>query len=125
MTTTANPARLQVRDLLTAAHPTWNVIATARTPDAIGKPTAIIWTDKLDRGYAGGLELVTSTVELWLLTYKQDQPEDHLDAMLTDVLDTLEDPDWLTWTEATRSALDGIWHGWHITLTVAHNLTKE
>ena len=122
---TANPARLKVRDLLTANHTSWNVIAAARTPDTVGKPTAIVWTSKIERGYAGGGEYVTSTVDLWLITDKQETPETPLDAMLTDAIDTIEAVDWVTWSEASRAGLDGVWHGWHLILTVAHNLTKE
>lgn len=121
---TANPARLLVRSHFDAFEG-WNVIAAARTPDAVLKPTAVIWTGKLDRtGYGNGAT-VTSTVDVWLLTPKQDDPEDSLDQMLTTALDAIEDADGVSWSEATRASLDGTWHGWHIVLTVTHQLTKE
>lgn len=121
---TANPARGLVRDAFDAIDG-WNVIAAARTPDAVLKPTAVIWTGKLTRtGYGNG-GLVTSTVDLWLITPKQDDPEDSLDEMLTTALNTIEDTAGITWTEAVRASLDGAFHGWHIVLTVTHNLTKE
>jgi len=121
---TANPARLLVRDLFRAVTG-WNVIAAARTPDAVLKPTALIWTSKLDRTVYGAGALVTSSVDVWLLTPKQDDPEDSLDQMLTTAIEAIEDVESLTWSEATRASLDGTWHGWHIVLTVTHQLTKE
>lgn len=122
---TANPARLIVRDLIAAAVPNWNVYAAARTPDVLTKHTAVIWTSQLTRTeYAGG-EYVNSTVELWLLAANQDSGnlEEVLDNMLTLVLDAIEHQASIAWSTAVRGSLDGAWHGWHLTLTVAHNIT--
>ena len=125
---TANPARLLVRDQVKTAQPTWNVLAEARTPDAVIKPTAVVWTAQLARLDAGGGQFIQSTVELWLLPPSDLQPgplEDKADAMLLEALNVVETTEGLTWSQATRGALDGAFHGWHLTLTVAHQLTKE
>ena len=50
---TANPTRLLVREVF-AGITGWNVIAAARTPDAVLKPTAVIGYAKVE---AGGLKL--------------------------------------------------------------------
>ncbi len=124
----ANPARALAAQTFTAAFPGWNVIAQARTPDAVTIPTAVVWTASLTRtDYAAG-GLVTSAVELWLLPPADHKPgplEDTADQMLTDAVELIEDTDGITWTTATRGSLDGQFHGWHLTLNLAHQLTKE
>lgn len=131
MTDTTNPARLLVRDLIadlvvTDQPDTWNVIAEARTPDAVVRRTAVVWTGEIARtGYARG-RYITSTVELWLLPPSDLKPaalEDAADAMLATIVPLLEATRWVSWTTAKRSTLDGAWHGWHLTLTVAHKIT--
>lgn len=128
MPVTANPARLYVRDAIKATQPGWNVIAEARTPDAVIKPTAVIWTSTIDRHDAGGGQFVQSKVELWLLPPGGLAPEPleaAADTMLTAAIDIIETTEGLVWESASRGSLDGAWHGWHLTLTIAHQLTKE
>lgn len=126
MTDTANPARLTVAATFQSAQPDWNVIAEARTPDGVLKDTVVVWTEKLARtAYKGG-EFVVSTVEVWLLPIAEPKNlEDRADKLLTAALEVIEANPELSWSEATRGSLDGAWHGWHIILTVAHQLTKE
>lgn len=120
-----NPARQLVRDLV-ATITAWNVIAEPRTADAILKPTALVWTPKLARtGYGAG-SYVVSTVDLWLLppsSLKPAQLEDVADDMLATAIELIENTPPVTWTEATREQLEGTHHGWHMVLTVSHQIT--
>jgi len=121
-----NPARQLVRDLFKAGRPTWNVIAEPRTSDAILKPTALVWVPKMTRtDYAGG-SFVTSTVDLWLLPPSALAPaklEDTADDMLVQALELVEAAGSVTWTDAAREQLEDTFHGWHLTLAVAHKIT--
>lgn len=109
--------------------PDWNVLAAARTPDALNKPTVVVWLGRLTRANAGAGQLVTAAIEVWLLPAQTDvKPEaleDACDTMLTEALPLIEAAPALTWSEATRGALDGQWHGWHITLTALQTINTE
>ena len=124
---TANPARLIAAAALKDASASWNVVSAPRPLDAVVRDTVLVWTGKLARtSYQGGT-YISSTVEVWLLPAGQDGPrfEDRADDMLTTALQAIEASSALTWDEADRGVLADQWHGWHITLTIAHHLTKE
>lgn len=124
---TANPARLIAATALKAASASWNVVSAPRPLDGVVRDTVLVWTGKIARtSYQGGT-YISSTVEVWLLPAGQDGPrlEDRADDMLTTALQAIEDAPELAWDEADRGVLAEQWHGWHITLTIAHHLTKE
>lgn len=121
-----NPARALIRDLFTTGKPEWNTIAVPRTADAVLKPTVLVHVAKLTRtDYAGG-SFVQSAVDVWLLPPSALAPgklEDTADDMLVSALELIEATDSVTWTEAAREQLEGLFHGWHLSLAVAHQIT--
>lgn len=119
-------ARKLVSTALRSGLPSWLHIDKARTPDRTDKPTCIIWTSQLTRFDRGGKNWLRSTVELWVLVptgTSLDTLEDRLDDQLNDVLAVLEDEPNMAWTTADRGVLGDDLHGWHLQLTVLHQIT--
>ena len=121
-----NAARQLVRDLIRDVASNWNVISEPRSADAVVKPTALVWVPNITRTDYNHGSYVVSTVDVWLLPPSSLNPaalEDAADDMLADALEAIEAEPSITWTEARRERLEDLFHGWHLILTVAHQIT--
>ncbi len=124
-------ARTQVAALLAAQLPdSWNVIKRAKLPDTLPKPTLFLWGEKLARLNHGGIDWVQSSVVLWCLPPSSavdadpELLEDKLDQQLATLLAAVEACRELTWSEAERLDLEGVWPGYKLTLQVPLKLDQ-
>jgi hypothetical protein len=120
---TANPARKLVADLLRTAQTSWSVIDEVRAPDAVDRPTALVYTSEIVRSSAGRGGYLQSTVTVWCFPTQDAKGfEDRADQVFSDVVDAIEPQDAVTWAKAERGVL-GTLQGWKLTLAVGHRIT--
>ncbi len=67
----------------------WSVIDQPRSVDAIARPTLVLERDRVERAPGSPMGYTVDTFSLYMLDARTDD-EDHLDALLEDVLDALD-----------------------------------
>jgi len=87
-----------------------------REEPVVVRPTVLAYAEDIDRGpLLRGSGLVTVTLTAWLLVPMEDPDtaDDTLAVLLNDVLDALEEQDYVGgWTRARRGLYQNRWHGW-------------
>lgn len=120
--------RKLLAEALSAALPTWQIVAHARALDGVRPPAGIVlWTTKRTKAPALGLDWFADELTLWALT-ASDNPkllEDDLDARLLDVMAALEPLTDFAWTAAERGVLADTYDGWRLTLTCLWHPTTD
>lgn len=109
--------REQVAAALSAALPGYRVLGYPMDPDAVTRPTIMMWTSLIERLEQIDLDRLKVTVELWVLVASEDpaRVDDALDDALDDVIVALHPIPWLTWSTAERGVLTDRFHGYRIT----------
>lgn len=112
-------ARSELAATLRTALPTWQVTGYPTVPDAVTRPTVMVWTQSMVPAEQINRDRLVVTLTLWVLTGRQDPAtaDDELDARLEDVLAVLHPLKWLAWTDAERGVLAETFHGYQITAT--------
>lgn len=110
--------RTAVADALIEALPaTFLVRGYPFEPDAVTRPTVMVWQSTIERYPQITLDRLVVTVELWVLVGSEDpsKADDALDDAVTEVIEALHPITWLNWTIAERGVLIEKFHGYRIT----------
>lgn len=114
-------ARSELVAALRKALPTWQVTGYPTVPDAVTRPTVMVWTADLEPATQVNRDRLIVTLTLWVLTgsTNPETADDDLDAALEAVLGVLHPLPWVAWTRAERGVLADTFHGFQITATAA------
>lgn len=119
-------ARTVLAAALTADLPTFDVIGYPTTPDAVTRPTVLLWQSSVRRHpSAPDSGVFEVDIELWVLvgTEGVTRVDDALDDALDQVLGVLNArPDFL-WESADRQTLADRYHGYKITAKAVGRIT--
>lgn len=114
-------ARTEVAAALAAALPAaWIIRLSENVPDGIETGTYQVMVSAGAVRPGASLGLRQWTVVIDLMTAKQDEPDDDLEAGLAVLLDTLDTLPVLAWTEAERVTISETFPAYRITLTTQH-----
>ncbi len=105
----------------------WAVIRNGVRPDQVSRNVVIAYTDTITRTSQAQIGVLSELVTL-LVIVRESRPEaidDALDAALLTVVAAIEDRSELSWTVATRTAVDDKFEGWSIPVTVTFTITRE
>lgn len=103
---------------LAAALPaTYLVRGYPYEPDAVTRPTVMLWQSLIERLPQLELDRLVVTVELWVLVATEDpaKADDALDDAVSDVLQALHPIGWINWSTAERGVLLDRFNGYRIT----------
>lgn len=115
-----------LKDFISEAFPDWLVLDEPRKVDAVNRPTAVIYPQKINRqNVIGGALCVEVESNLWLLTEKEkaSEVEVELDRLVFDLLGEIENRDGFAWSTAERAGLEGAGHGWNLTVITQFQIT--
>lgn len=120
MTEDTSPRRLLVT-ALAAALPAWEITGYPVIPDAVTRPTVMVWTSSLEPALQVGRDRIRAELDVWVLTgiTVPGKADDALDAQLVDVLEVLHGLEWLDWTRAERGTLNDTFHGFRVSAVAA------
>jgi predicted RNase H-like nuclease len=104
-------------EALRKALPTYRVTGYVDQPDAVTRPTVMLWQSAMERLEQIDLDRVRVTLELWILTGREnpERADDDLDDALEAVLVALQPLSWVAWTQAERGIYAENYHGYRLT----------
>lgn len=111
--------RVILADAIRAAAPsTWTVQPYPTEPSSIRKVDVRVWQTKVSPHPTAPKDRFEIALTITVMVDLDDdrRREDTLDDALAVVLGVVDEADWLTWTDATRTATDKF-HGYEITAT--------